>query len=140
MESEEKKLFKTKKLVHDFYSALASSEFDTVASKFADKLDWYIPGEQSLAPWLGRRTQRYEVKEFFELLLQNIESVSFDLEHILFEGNFAVATGQFVSKMLATGIDYSSPFSAHFTIENNLIVRYQFLEDSNALVKALKSK
>jgi len=140
METKEKKLLSIKRIVQDFYSALASRELDAVARNFADKIDWYIPGEQSLAPWLGRRTLRYEVKEFFEMLLQNIESVSFDLQHILSEDNFAVATGRFVSKMLATGKNYESPFSAHFTIENNLIVRYRFLEDSNALVKALKNE
>lgn len=140
MEYEEKKLLNTKRIVHDFYSALNARELDTVAGKFADKIDWYIPGEQSLAPWLGIRTQRCEVKDFFELLLQNIEPVSFDIEHIVVEGNFAVATGRFVSKMLATGIEYNSPFSAHFTIQGDFIVRYRFLEDSNGLVKALKGK
>ncbi len=140
METKEQKSLNTKRIVQDFYSSLASRELDAVTKNFADKIDWYIPGEQLLAPWLGRRTQRYQVKEFFEMLLQNIESVSFDLEHIWFEDNFAVATGHFVSKMLVTGINYESPFSAHFTIENDLIVRYRFLEDSNALVKALKSE
>ncbi len=140
MEYEEKKSPNTKRIVHDFYSALNARELDTVAGKFADKIDWYIPGEQSLAPWLGIRTHSYEVKDFFELLLQNIEPVSFDIEHIVVEGNFAVATGQFVSKMLATGIEYSSPFSAHFTIQGDFIVCYRFLEDSNGLVKALKGK
>ncbi len=140
MEYEEKKSLNTKRIVNDFYSALNERELDTVAGKFADQIDWYIPGEQSLAPWLGIRTQRYEVKDFFELLLQNIEPVSLDIEHIVVEGNFAVATGQFVSKMLATGIEYSSPFSAHFTIQGDFIVRYRFLEDSNGLVKALKGK
>lgn len=139
METKEKEALNTKRIVEDFYAALASRELDAVTKNFADKIDWYIPGEQLLAPWLGRRTQRYEVKEFFEMLLQNIEPVSFDLEHILCEDNFAVATGHFVSKMLVTGINYESLFSAHFTIENDLIVRYRFLEDSNALVKALKS-
>lgn len=140
MEYEEKKSLNTKRIVHDFYSALNARELDTVAGKFADKIDWYIPGEESLAPWLGIRTQRYEVKDFFKLLLQNIEPVSFDIEHIVVEGNFAVVTGQFVSKMLATGIKYRSPFSAHFTIQGDFIVRYRFLEDSNGLVKALKGK
>ncbi|MEO6868323.1 MAG: nuclear transport factor 2 family protein [Ginsengibacter sp.] len=140
METKEEKSLSTKKIVEDFYAALASRELDAVAKNFADRIDWHIPGESSLAPWLGKRTQRYEVKEFFEMLLQNIVPVSFELERIVTENNFAIATGHFVSKMIATGKNYESLFSAHFTIKNNLIVRYRFLEDSNALVKALKSE
>lgn len=129
----------TKRIVQEFYTALAARDLEVVASKFSDTLDWYIPSEKSLAPWLGHRKNKEEVKAFFELLLQNIESVSFKIEHIVAEGNFAVATGHFISKMLSTGVLYESPFSAHFTVENNQIIRYRFLEDSNGLVKALKS-
>ncbi|QXV66777.1 nuclear transport factor 2 family protein [Mucilaginibacter sp. 21P] len=128
----------TKRVIEDFYNALASRDTTKIAGKFAPKIDWFIPGEKSLAPWLGYRTTSGEVKDFFDLLLVNIESKAFEIEHLITGGDFGVVTGTFVSTMLATGKDYNSPFSAHFRIKDGLIVYYRFLEDSHALVKALK--
>lgn len=128
---------KTKAIINNFYGALMSRDINLIASKFAPEMDWYIPGDESLAPWVGYRTKSAEVKEFFEMLLSNIESVSFELEHLVVEGDFGVATGRFISKILSTGNIYKSPFSAHFQVKDELIRYYRFMEDSNALVKAL---
>lgn len=131
---------RTKETISAFYSALASRDTTIIASKFASQVDWFIPGDQELAPWLGYRTTSREVKAFFDLLLSNIESKSFELEHLIVEEDFGVATETFVYRMLLTGRDYSSLFSAHFRIENELIVYYRFLEDSQALVKSPTAK
>ncbi|QXV63769.1 nuclear transport factor 2 family protein [Mucilaginibacter sp. 21P] len=127
----------TKEVIKDFYNALASRNTKMIAGIFATNIDWLIPGDQALAPWLGYRSTPEEVKDFFDMLLDNIESKAFEIEHLITDGDFGVVTGKFVSTMLATGKDYSSPFSAHFRIEDGLIVYYRFLEDSYALVKAL---
>lgn len=129
----------TRSIVENFYKALTERNLEEVANQFSDKLDWYIPGEKSVAPWLGARSNREEVKTFFQTLLENIESREFKIHHIFAEEEFAVATGEFTSCMLQTGKIYYSIFSAHFTVKNNQIVSYRFLEDSNALVKALKA-
>ena len=71
------------------------------------------------------------------MLQDNLESVRFEIEHILADGDFAVATGELASRMLSTGVVFESTFSAHFTVRENQIIRYRFLEDSDGLVKAL---
>lgn len=68
---------------------------------------------------------------------QNIEPVSAQIDHILVEGHFAIASGEFSSKMLKTGKLYSSMFSAQFTVEGEKTVRYRLQEDSYELFKAL---
>lgn len=127
----------TKKVVENFYETLLSRDLDAVANKFSNYVDWSIAGDEELAPWLGRRNNRREIREFFEMLLENIEPVSVEIQHILADGDFAVATGEFASRMLKTGKIYESIFSAHFTVQNDLIVRYRLQEDSHGLVKAL---
>lgn len=130
----------TKKVVENFYAALSSKDLDAIADKFSDDTDWLIAGDETIAPWLGRRSNRREIKEFFQMLWANIEPVSADIEHILADGGFGVATGEFASRMLKTGKIYESTFSAHFTVRNDLIVRYRLQEDSYGLVKALTNE
>ncbi len=129
----------THAVVATFFQALAQQNPVALAKLYAQQVDWYVPGEESLAPWLGRRHSREQVQAFFEVLFVNIEPVSSQLEHLLVEGNFAVATGEFASRMLSTGKVYVSLFSIQFTIQDKLIVRYRLQEDSLALVKALSS-
>lgn len=130
----------TKKVIENFYAALSSKDWDAVANNFSDDTDWFIAGDDTIAPWLGHRNSRQEIKEFFQMLRANIEPVSVEIEHILAEGDFGVATGEFASRMLKTGKIYESTFSAHFTVRNDLIIRYRLQEDSHGLVKALTNE
>nr|MBA3693822.1 nuclear transport factor 2 family protein [Acidobacteriota bacterium] len=54
----------TNKVVEDFYAALAAKNLDKIVNQFSDDVDWFIAGEETLAPWLGQRNNRQEVKEF----------------------------------------------------------------------------
>lgn len=127
----------TRNLIRNFYHALAKRELQTLLGLFAEEVDWNVPGNEELAPWLGKRKNRNEIKAFYQLLWQSAEPISAQLEHILADGDFGVATGKFSSRMLRSGQVYSSIFSAHFTLKEGKIIHYQFLEDSNGLVEAL---
>lgn len=127
----------TRNLIQNFYQALANRELQTLLGLFAEEVDWDVPGNEELAPWLGKRQNRNEIKVFHQLLWQSVEPISAQIEHILADGNFGVATGRFSSRMLRSGQVYSSIFSAHFTLKDGKIIRYRFLEDSHGLVEAL---
>lgn len=128
----------TKAVVLQFGQLLATRNPDVV-NIFADEVDWYIQGNQAVAPWLGRRTTKAEVGEFFEMLWAETEPVSAQIDHMLAEGDFAVITGEFATKMLRTGNVVESGFSIHITVRDGLIVRYRLLEDSHAVVVALQA-
>lgn len=127
----------TRAVVTQFYERLAARDLEGVAALFAEEIDWFIPGNESLAPWLGRRRRRHDVLAFFQLLLSSVDPQRVALQHIVVEGPQAVAVGEFASRMRATDTVYESIFSAHFTVEDGRIVRYRFLEDSHGLVLAL---
>lgn len=128
---------KTLDLIQNFFQALAKRELQTILGFFAEEVDWDVPGNEELAPWLGKRKNRNDIKAFYQLLWQGAEPISAQVEHILTDGNFGVATGQFSSRMLRSGQVYSSIFSAHFTLKEGKIIHYRFLEDSHGLVEAL---
>lgn len=127
----------TQEITISFLKALSERNLNAITALFADQVDWYIPGNQILAPWLGKRETRDEIKAFFELLWEKTLPVSANIDNIFVEGNEAVITGCFASKMLQTGAVCESLFFIHLRIANNLIVRYRLLEDTHEVVKAL---
>ncbi|WP_316814698.1 nuclear transport factor 2 family protein [Pedobacter nyackensis] len=127
----------TREVINNFFQALAGRELAVLIQLFAEEIDWDIPGNEELAPWLGKRTKRNEVKDSFELLWQNIEPIAAQIDRILVDDDFAIATGSFSSKMNRSGQIYSSMFSAHFTVSGDQIIRYRLQEDSYGLVEAL---
>ena len=123
--------------VNQFLGALATRDLETLVALFAPDVDWEIAGNEKLAPWLGRRSSRAEVREFYELLWASVEPVSVDVEHMLYDGDHCVITGQLSARMVATGRLFDSMFSVHVTVANGMITRYRLQEDSWALVVAL---
>jgi uncharacterized protein len=127
----------TRDVVTRYFDQLRAGDPAKLAAYFARDVDWYVPGDESLAPWLGRRQHRDEIERFFQELLGNVEPVHFALDELLVEGEVAIATGEFASRMRRTGKVYRSIFFASFTVRGGAIVRYRLLEDSHGLVVAL---
>jgi uncharacterized protein len=127
----------TRETVEAFFRRLASREPERIAELFSDPVDWFIPGNEVLAPWLGRRGTRDDVVAFFRLLFANVEPLRAEVQQILVDGETAIATGEFTSRMLATGKVVESIFFIHVTVRDRQIVRYRLLEDSHAVAMAL---
>lgn len=127
----------TQEIVQKYLKALSERNLEEIMQLFSDKVDWLVPGNQSLAPWVGQRQTRDEIKTFFQLLWQNTEPISANISAIMIEGFQAMITGNFASRMLATNAVFESLFFISLTIENNRIVSYRLLEDTYGLVKAL---
>lgn len=123
----------TKQIVQQFMHSLSNRELNTIRELFAQVVDWYIPGNETLAPWLGKRSTNQEVGAFFQQLWQQTQPLSAQIDLILCQGNLAVVTGEFSTRMLQTGKVVNSPFSIQLTVENNLITKYRLLEDSYAV-------
>ena len=49
-------------VVNRFLRALATRDLDTLVALYAPDVDWEIAGNAKLAPWLGRRGNRSEVR------------------------------------------------------------------------------
>jgi ketosteroid isomerase-like protein len=129
----------TRKVARQFCQALGNRNLAVLLTLFAENIDWYIPGNERVVPWTGKRTTKQEVKAFFELLWKNTVPVSASIEHILAEDDFAVITGEFSTRMLPGLKVVDSVFSIHLTLKEDLIVKYRLQEDSYAVAAALQS-
>lgn len=105
---------------------------------FAEEVDWYIPGDQKKAPWLGRRSSKDEISEFFLQLWRATEAVSASIVHLAAEGDQAIIAGDFSTKMLATGKVVDSMFCIRMQFREGKIVWYRLLEDSWAVFKSME--
>ncbi|WP_353130659.1 nuclear transport factor 2 family protein [Parapedobacter pyrenivorans] len=127
----------TTSIVHTYLQHLAQRNLEEIVALFGPEIDWYIPGDETRAPWLGKRSSRAEIIAFFKLLWANTNPISADVHHIFIDGNRAAVTGEFVTEMRSTGKQVESLFTIEMTIENGYIVRYRLLEDSHAVSEAL---
>jgi uncharacterized protein len=127
----------TQNIIQNFFKHLSERNLKELTNLFSDKVDWYIPGDKSKAPWLGIRSDKQEVSDFYKLLWKNTEPISVKVEKILVDSDTAVISGEFSTKMLQTGKIVDSLFFIQITIHNNLIARYRLLEDSLAVSVSL---
>jgi len=125
-------------LIQRFFQSLTSRDLEMLTSLFSEEIDWYIPGDENAAPWLGRRHSRQEVKDFYKLLWENAEPISATIDKIFIDQNDAVITGEFSSRMLKTGKVVDSLFFIQLKAENDLIIKYRLLEDSYAVHQSLR--
>lgn len=124
-------------IIQQFLQSLSERNLTELTHLFSENVDWYIPGDEQKAPWLGVRNNKQEVSEFFELLWKNTEPVSAKIDNIFTDEQNAVITGEFVTKMLETGNIVESLFCIQMGIHNHKIIRYRLLEDSWAVSRSL---
>jgi uncharacterized protein len=127
----------TQNVIQTFFKHLSERNLKDLADLFSDNIDWYIPGDETKAPWLGRRGTRQEVSEFYELLWKNTEPISVEIENVFIDNDKAIIAGEFSTRMLQTGKIVDSLFFIQITIKDNLIIKYRLLEDSLAVAKSL---
>ncbi|ATB36167.1 hypothetical protein CYFUS_001581 [Cystobacter fuscus] len=114
----------------------AGAEPDAIASLFSEEVDWDIPGDTRRVSWIGRRTGRAGVADFFRSLREQVEPLRFEVRSLVVDGDEAVALGALESRVKRTGKIIESEFALHMTIRNGLIVRYRLFEDSFAVARA----
>lgn len=129
----------TQLVIENFLKFLSQRELNKITSLFAEDVDWFIPGNENKAPWLGKRRKKNEVEQFYDVLWKNTEPVSANISNILIDGENAVITGEFSTKMLQTGKIVDSIFCIELVVQNNLIIKYRLLEDSYAVSQSLNS-
>ncbi|MFE0172210.1 nuclear transport factor 2 family protein [Streptomyces sp. NPDC059002] len=125
----------TRKVVEEFQARLAAGDADGVAALFAERVDWDVPGAQEV-PWLGVRTRRAEVAEYFTTHPTYIVKEEFTVERTLVDGTEAALTGHFRSRTVLNGALMESWFVLQLTVVDGEITRYRFYEDSRAIAHA----
>lgn len=117
--------------------ANAASPAD-IAKLASSNLVFEVQGDATGLPWIGEAKHgRQALADFIQQQRQLIEPRAFRVEDILTSADRAVIIGEFTSSLRATGKSVASQFVIVLTIRAGEIARFQMLEDSYAVSRAV---
>ncbi|MFD7922071.1 nuclear transport factor 2 family protein [Streptomyces sp. NPDC059740] len=122
-----------------FEKLLAGAAPHELAEHFDEDVDWFIPGDTSVVPWIGRRTGRAGVAEFYAQLAALTRAEALDIATVLGDGDRCVVLGSLRTTVLATGREIETDFAFDIGTRDGLITRYRMFEDTLAVAAACAS-
>ena len=111
---------------------------DTLAAMFAEDLCFEIQGDEGVLPWIGHKTGRQAAADFFQDIRMLTEPVQFEVEDILASANRAAIVGHLATRIKSSGKIVNTQFAIVLTISGDKITRFQMLEDSFDLSRAVR--
>ncbi|MGH4031082.1 nuclear transport factor 2 family protein [Actinomycetota bacterium Odt1-20B] len=124
-----------REILDAYLRELGNGYSERLLELFAEKVDWSVPGADEV-PWLGARSTREEVADFFTSLTGHVAGEEFVVERVLADDRDGVALGHLKSRVRAHGALIETWFALHVTVTDGLITRYRFYEDSLEVARA----
>ncbi|SHL05737.1 nuclear transport factor 2 family protein [Chryseobacterium polytrichastri] len=123
----------TRNVVNNFYDIQFGRTEGNLEDLFADEIDWDLPGNTEKFEWVGKRTKKNQVGEFFKLLYANVKPEKFEIDFIAVKGENATVVGELSSKILKYDKVFTTEFVVIFKVVNGKIVKFHLLEDGYKL-------
>ena len=111
---------------------------EVLAKMFAEDLRFEIQGDDGALPWIGSKTGRQTVVEFLRERDLLTEPVNFEVEDVVAGADRAVIIGKLATRIKSSGKVGESQFAIVLTISDGTITRFQMLEDSFNLSRAVR--
>ncbi|WP_433556080.1 nuclear transport factor 2 family protein [Pseudonocardia xinjiangensis] len=125
------------RVVQHYLDIFFKGDVDKTLECLADDVIWKVQGAPDV-PTIGLRRGKQEVREWMELFPQNFQPVEFNIERTFESGDQVVLVGHFKHRILSTGREFASDFSAICTVRDGKVSSYNFLEDSYALWRSFQ--
>ncbi|MFM0042964.1 nuclear transport factor 2 family protein [Paraburkholderia sediminicola] len=116
----------------------AGASAEEMASLCTPDLDWNIPGDSGVLPWVGHKTGREAISDFVRDTQTMVERVSLDIKDVLASDDRAVILGHLQTRINATGKLIDSAFAIVLTFSDTKIASFLMLEDSFAVSMAAR--
>lgn len=123
----------TREVITDLYALQFGKKEGKISDLFAETIDWDLPGNKEKFPWVGKRSVKAEVDDFFKELYANVASQKFEIDFISVQGENATVVGNLASKILKYDKVFETEFVVIIKVVDGKIVKYHFLEDSYKL-------
>jgi ketosteroid isomerase-like protein len=111
---------------------------DEIASLCTPDLDWNIPGDTGVLPWIGHKTGHGAIAEFIRDTQTMIHRESLEIHDVLANHERAVIVGYLRTRITSTGKLIDGAFAIVLTFAGDRIASFLMLEDSFATSKAAR--
>ncbi|MFM0153902.1 nuclear transport factor 2 family protein [Paraburkholderia sediminicola] len=127
------------RLAQQFLEKMGSgASAEEIASLCTPDLDWNIPGDSGVLPWVGHKTGHGAISDFVRDTQTMVERVSLDIKDVLASDDRAVILGHLQTRINATGKLIDSAFAIVLTFSDTKIASFLMLEDSFAVSMAAR--
>ena len=109
-----------------------------IAASFAQDPVFEIQGDDEVLPWVGHKSGREAIADFMRDQRALTEPLAFDVEDVLASETRAVVVGMLRTRIKATDRIVATQFALVLTIADDLVTRFQMLEDSYAVSQAAR--
>lgn len=109
-----------------------------IAAAFAADLVFEIQGDDGSLPWIGRKTGWAAIVDFIREIRVLTEPVTFNVEDILASESRAAIIGSLETRIKTTGKITATQFAMILTVKDDVVTRFQRLEDSFDVSKAAR--
>ncbi|WP_280570753.1 nuclear transport factor 2 family protein [Chromohalobacter sp. 296-RDG] len=134
--SEQKNL----EIANQFLAKLgAGAPPEEIAELFSADLDWHIPGDDGVLPWIGHKSGRIAVADFIRDTGEMIERLGLEIHEVLASDDRAIIFGELATRTKNTGKTIDTAFAIVLTVSDDEIIRFLMLEDSFAVAAAARS-
>jgi ketosteroid isomerase-like protein len=110
-----------------------------IAASFAENLVFEVQGDDGVLPWVGHKTGRQAIADFMRDQRAMTELLAFDVEDVLASEKRAIVIGTLRTRIRATDRIAASQFALVLTIADDVVTRFQMLEDSYAVSEAART-
>ncbi|MEV0355425.1 nuclear transport factor 2 family protein [Nocardia sp. NPDC050697] len=114
-----------------FVQRLGAQDPAGIQELFAEEIDWFVPGSDTLS-WTGRRTRKDEVAEYFTTMWPHFVPGASEvgLDRVIVDGGDVMLLAVWTHTVAATGKAFTTPAALHLKVEDARIVHMHLYEDT----------
>ncbi len=128
-------------LAEQFLGRLGSGASpEEIAALCTADLDWNIPGDSGVLPWIGHKTGSAAIADFVRDSQAMMQREGLEIHEILASDQRVVILGHVRSRVTATAKLIDSAFAIVLTFSGDKIASFLMLEDSFAISNAARSR
>jgi ketosteroid isomerase-like protein len=127
-------------IVKQVYANFKTGNIDSPLSLLSPEVEWVVP-EIPNAPIGGKRRGREGVRQFFKLLLEELDFKQFELADFIAQGSKVVVLGNSSVIVKATGRKFDDEFVHVYTLGGGSIIKFhEYLDTAGAAAAYQKSQ
>ncbi len=124
-------------IVQQAYTNFKTGNISGLLDLIADDVTWELP-EMEGVPFAGKRSGRDSVAQFFALVGESQDPLSFEPKDYVAQGAKVVSLGSYHWRVKSTNREFGGDFAHVFTIRNGKVAGFHEYTDTAAAINAYR--